>query len=97
MRFLLFILSVIALVSYATPHIAHVHPASKDSVRYVYKFQIPAEQFKPTLDTIDVIMQGYGKSLSVDQADFNREAMTRQVVRLISGMKLDSVVIKGGK
>ena len=57
---------------------------------------IPVNKFGPPLDTINMVLDKLGKTLTVDQADELRAIVVRQLNNFIGRPTVDSVKI-GGK
>lgn len=58
---------------------------------YVFKMIIPAQQLQPTMDTLDLVLGMFGKSLSVDQSEQYKTLAVRNIRRLIGSPVLDSI------
>lgn len=61
---------------------------------YVFKMTIPATQLQPTMDTLDLVLNMMGKSLSVDQSEQYKTLAVRNIRRLIGSPQLDSITSK---
>jgi hypothetical protein len=61
---------------------------------YYYKLMIPVNKFSPPLDTITMVLQSMGKSLTVDQAEELRAIVMRQLTNFIGRPTVDSVRIE---
>jgi hypothetical protein len=92
----LFAASLMLTLAFRT-HQPNVPRTGNDTVKpkfqYFYKLMIPVNKFNSPLDTIDMVMQRMGKSMTVDQADEMRAIVGRQLTNFIGRPVLDSVKI----
>jgi len=66
----------------------------KPRYEYYYKLMIPVNKFSPPLDTINMVMDRMGRSMTVDQADELRAIVVRQLNNFIGRPTVDSVKIE---
>lgn len=69
----------------------------KPAYEYFYHVRIPINRFNPPLDTIQLVMNKMGESMSVDRANELRTILFTQINSLLGRPVLDSVKIGGGK
>lgn len=69
----------------------------KPQYQYGYRSFIPINQLKPTLDTIQMIMDNLGRDMLVSRKDALTELFNQKMALLFRGMVMDSIKIVGGK
>lgn len=67
----------------------------KEEYRYFYKAQIGIPEWSRSTDTLQLLLQNFGRSLSVDQAEQYRALFIRQINKI--QFSVDSVKVEGGK
>jgi hypothetical protein len=77
-----------------------IKPPITDTIpqkQYFVVMRVPTNDWIRVIDTTNLIMNNFGKSLSVDAADAYRTVMARQLNRLAQTITIDSVEISKPK
>jgi hypothetical protein len=72
----------------------------KPVYQYYYRSMIPVHQLRPTLDTLDMIMEEYGIDMMGSRSASLKQLFNQKLSILLSGLAVDSVRVdkpKGGK
>lgn len=96
-NFLILSAIVIAFVSYAANEknnnaIAdYVYNDTLPKYQKVYVIVVPQNELQPVIDSMNTVMSNLGRAMSVDQSDQWKQFYNRQLSRLLSNVKVDSI------